>query len=465
MNEKSNTIQPKFSFALLTMLFIIGILMTGLLHFEADMHLLLIICLIVAVLASLKIGFSWDELQESMVKSISRAMQALFFFFLIGMAVAAWIQSGTVPALIYYGLNILTPTFFLPAGLIIASIASVATGSSWTAAGTIGIALMGVGVGMGIPAPLVAGMIISGAYFGDKMSPLSETTNLAPAIAGSDLYKHIGAMLYTTIPAYIISLIIYTVMGFKYAGATIDSSIIADIQTTILSNFDIGIIVLLPIVVVLILSIMKFSAIPGLTIGIALSIPISMFIQGVSFVDILSTLNYGYSIESGVEIVDSLFNKGGIQSMMWTFSLAIIALSLGGILTKSKILVVIIDRILTKVTSIRALPGLTVITAILVNATMGEQYMGIVVTGELYGYAYEKKGLQKRMLSRCMEEGGTLTACLFPWTTGGAFMFTALGVSNFAFAPYAFLNLINPLLGILLPLFGLTLLTTNKEKK
>jgi len=457
--------RPSLLFALTSIVLIAMTLMGGLLVFHADMHALLFICIIIAALASKMLGHCWIDIEHSMVHGVSKAMGALFFFFLIGMAMGTWLQSGTVPALIYYGLDILSPKFFLPAGLVISSIAALATGSSWSTAGTVGVALMGIGMGMGIPAPLVAGMVISGAYFGDKMSPLSDTTNLSPAIAGANLYDHITAMLYTTIPAFACTLVAYSIMGLKYANSSLDVEKISQIQNAIDSSFNLNILVFLPLAVVLVLSLAKFPAIPSMAAGIVSSIPVAMFLQGVSLIDALSVLNYGFAFDSGIEVVDTLLNRGGIQGMMWTFSLAILALSLGGILTESSIMDVVIERMLKRVHNPKYLPGLTIATTTFLNAIMGEQYMSIVLSGQLYKDAYPKAGLQPRMLSRALEEGGTLTSGLYPWTTCGAFMAGTLGVSAAQYAPYAILNWLNPMFGVLFPILGYSLLTVEKQKK
>lgn len=330
MKNDTRTILPTLKFALTTVFLIVITLMGGLLRFHADMHILLFICIIIVATASRILGYSWDDIEKSMIKGVSRAIGALFFFFLIGMVVAAWVQSGTVPALIYYGFDILNPKFFLPSGLVIATLTSIATGSSWNTAGTVGVALMGVGMGMGIPAPIIAGMVISGAYFGDKMSPLSETTNLSPAIAGANLYEHIRAMLYTSVPAYMCALVAYSIIGLKYADSTLDVENIRQIQTTLENSFNLNMVVFIPMILVVILSVAKFPAIPSIVAGIVTSLPITVILQNTSLINSLSVLNYGFSIESGVEIVDTLLNRGGIQSMMWTFSIAILALSLGG---------------------------------------------------------------------------------------------------------------------------------------
>jgi Na+:H+ antiporter, NhaC family len=465
MELTGKEVRPTFRYAMTVMGLIVATLIGGLLILHVDPHILMVGCIIVAAVATLKLGYKWEFIEKSMVYGVTKAMQALFFFFLIGMAIGAWMLSGTVPALISYGLNILSPAFFLPAGFIICSITALATGSSWSTVGTVGVALLGIGTGLGIPAPITAGMIVSGGYFGDKMSPLSDTTNLSPAIAGTDLYSHIAAMLYTTIPAYIISFIAYTVIGLKYAGTALDIEKIASIQGAISGLFDLNIIVLLPLVVVLILSIAKVPAIPGLMMGIASSIPISIFLQHKTFTEIIGVLNYGFSGESGVEMVDTLLNRGGVQSMMWTFSLAVIGLSLGGILSKSGILNAIVTKILGLVKKPKYLPAATILTCIGVNVTMAEQYVAIVVPGELYKDAYPKSGLQPRMLSRCLEEGGTLTSSLVPWNTCGAVIIGALGISAAQYAPYAIFNWLNPLLGIFLPMTGFGLLTLDKMAK
>lgn len=464
MNKEKVAKRPGLLLAIVLFFLIVGVLMVGLLVFGADVIILLFASTVVAVCAGLLLGNSWDAMQAAMLKSLNRAMQALLFFFLIGMIVGAWVQSGTVPALIYYGLDLISPQWFLPAGLLLCSLVALATGSSWTTAGTIGIALMGMGIGLGIPAPMVAGVILSGAYFGDKMSPLSDTTNLAPAVSGTLLYPHIGAMMYSTVPTYILTLIIFTVMGWGLGGDSFDTGNIIQIQSALADLFDLNLLTLLPILVVLVLSILKFPAIPGLVVGILVSIPIATGFQHMNLLDAMSGLNYGFSSSTGIEIVDTLLSRGGIQSMMWTLSMTITALCLGGVMAEIKILDVIIQSLLNAVKNIRAYPAFTILTAILVNFTMADQYMSIVLTGELYRDAYPKLGLQQRMLSRCLEEGGTVTSGIIPWTSCGAIMYGALGISAFEYAPYAIFNWLTPVMGILLTLLGFTILTTKNPQ-
>ncbi len=458
MESNTSKKQPTFKFALGVMILIVATLIGGLIFLKSDPHILMIAGIIIAAFAGLKIGYGWNDILEAMVDGVSKAMSALFFFFLIGMAIGAWILSGTVPALVNYGFNILSPTFFLPTGMIICSISAIATGSSWSTVGTVGISLMGIGAGLGIPAPLTAGMIVSGSYFGDKMSPLSDTTNLAPAIAGSNIYDHIKAMLYTTIPSYVIALIAYTLLGLKYAGASLNVENIKAIQDSIGGLFNLNPIVFLPILVVFVASIAKVPSIPGMLAGIVSSIPISIYLQHRGMGEVIEVLNYGFSGESGLELVDTLLNRGGIQSMMWTFSLGVIALALGGVLSRTGILNVIVVKMLKRIKNPKYLPAATIFTCFIVNLSMSEQYVSIVITGELFKEAYEKAGLQPRMLSRCLEEGGTLTSALVPWNTCGAVMLGAFGISAIQYAPYAILNWLNPLLGMILPIMGYSLL-------
>lgn len=459
--------KPSILYAAVNLLMVIAVLILGILVFDMDEHILLICCITIMAFSCCILGYNWKQIQESMEEGVKKALGALFFFFLIGMAVGAWIQCGTLPALIHYGLMLLSPGWFLPATYLICSIVSICIGSSWTTAGTVGVVLFGIGSTMGLPAPLVAGCIISGAYFGDKMSPMSDTTNLAPAIAGADVFEHIKAMLYTSVPAFIIAFIAYTIFGLRYSDMKLNVSEINQIQNALTGTFQINLVVLLPIILVLILSVIKCPAIPSLMAGIAVSFPIAVFYQGVTLKDYFNVLNYGNEYDTGVDIVNELVNRGGIQEMMWTFSLGVFALILGGLITRTGILQVLIGKLIEKLPSNRLLPMCTILTGIAGCACLGEQYMSIVITAELYKDAYPKAGLQRRMLSRCVEESATVTANLFPWTTGGAYMYAALGVFPFAYAPYAILNWLTPILGALIPLTGFGLLKeeTDAEKK
>ena len=462
----TNERKPSFGASLGVFLGIVGILVIGILAFKMDIHILLSLGLILSCIVGIRSGFTLDELFEGMGQSLKNAMVALLIFVLIGTIIGSWIHAGTVPALIYYGLKFLSPKFFLPAGFIVCSITAFATGTSWGTAGTVGLAMMGMGMGLGIPAPAIAGMVVAGAAFGDKMSPMSDTTILAASSAQTDMYEHIKAMSYTTIPAYIISLIIYTVLGFKYTQtATMSSDQVVQLQSTLVDTFNLNPIVLLPIIVVLVLSFMKVPSVPALLLGTVLGTIIAIVFQGASLAEAFSALNYGYTQASGIEIVDKLLIRGGIQNMMWTFSLAFIALCLGGVLETVGFLKVLIEKILLRVKSDAGLVLVTMISTILGCAATSEVYLSIILNGSLYTEAFEKRGLKKSLLSRILEEGSTLVGPMIPWTTCGAFMAGALGVSSLELAPFALLNWINPLISVVLAYCGVFVFKEIKGKK
>lgn len=456
---------PSFAASLFVFLSIVGILIAGIALLKVDIHVLLILGLCLTCLISVKYGYTLDDFIKAMANSINKAMTALLIFILIGTIIGSWISAGTVPALIYYGLNIIKPGLFLPIGLILCSLTSLSTGTSWGTAGTVGIALMGMGVGLGIPAPIVAGMVVSGAFFGDKMSPISDTTNLAAVSAEANLYDHIKAMSYTTIPSYLIALFIYAFIGLKYANGSGNVSDIKLIQETISNSFDLNPMVILPMAILFTLNLLRFPAVPSMLIGTIAGVTVAVIFQGISISEALTSLNYGYTNETGVALVDNLLVRGGIQNMMWTFSLSFIALCLGGVLELVGYLRVLIKGILSKINRVGSLVALVIGTTILGNASMGEIYLGIILNGTLYKEAFKEKGLRPEMLSRLLEEGGTLTGALIPWTTAGAFMASTLGVPVVEYARYAFLNLINPVLSIALSFMGIFILRNKKIKQ
>jgi len=449
--------KPKLWEALVPIIALIALLSTAIIFYEASPHIPLIIASCIAVLMAMKIGFKWSELEEGIINTIQMSMQAILILMVIGLVIGAWILSGTVPTMIFYGLKILSPGIFLFATCIICCIVSLATGSSWTTAGTVGIALMGVGMGLNIPAPHIAGAIISGAYFGDKMSPLSDTTNLAPAMAGSTLFDHIRHMIFTTGPSLIIALIIYAIMGLSYSGQELDASKLQVIFDGLQKSFVINPILLLPPVIVIILVVKKFPAIPGLFIGVVLGAILALTVQGTSYGDLLNVLNSGYTGDSGVEMVDELLNRGGLQSMMSTVSLILCAMCFGGVMERAGFLELLAEKLLRFAVNTGSLVLVTIVSCIVVNILAGDQYLSIVIPGRMYKNEFEKRGLAPKNLSRCLEDAGTLTSPLIPWNTCGAFMSTTLGLSALTYLPFCFLNLINPLVSIFYGYTGITM--------
>lgn len=458
--------------AFLPILALIIFLYIGLVIFGADAHIPLVMASAVAVFVAIfQLGYTWSEIEDGILKTINMGMQAIIILMIVGMLVGTWIQGGVVPAMIYYGLQILSPSIFLIATVLICSVVSLATGSSWTTASTVGIALIGIGQGIGIPAPVAAGAIISGAYFGDKMSPLSDTTNLAPAMAGATLFDHVKHMVYTTGPSYIISLIVFGFMGAKYAGQELDYAAINELLAILQANFNISMLMLIPPVAVILMVVFKVPAIPGLIGGVILGAFFGMAFQGVSFGDVLSSSNNGYEFvmsdgASAAEImIGDLLTRGGMQSMMWTVSLIICALTFGGVLESTGMLGIVAATLLKFAKGTGSLVTITIFTSIFINIIAADQYLSIVVPGRMYKDAYAERGLAPRNLSRTLEDGGTITSPLIPWNTCGAFMSGALGVPTVEYLPYCVLNIVNPLVSITLAFLGLFQLKMTDEEK
>lgn len=445
--------------ALFPIILTVGLLMYTIIIEGGDVHIPLVLgAVIVTLIAVYRLGFTWGELEEGFIETIASTMQAILILAIIGMIIGTWILGGIVPTLIYYGLQVLSPAFFLVASMILCSIVSLATGSSWTTAGTVGIALMGVAAGLGVPGPMAAGAIISGAYFGDKMSPLSDTTNLAPAMAGSTLFDHIRHMFYTTGVSYIIALVAFGIMGSRFAGQELDVPALNEMLNIMRSNFNISPLLLLVPVIVIVLVAMKTPAIPGLMIGTLLGGVAALIFQGASIGAVLDAMQNGVTSETGNEILDSLLSGGGLQSMMWTISLILCALTFGGMLEKTGLLETIAKRILVYAKSTGSLVTATIVTSIFTNALAGDQYLAIVLPGRMYKEEFHRRGLAPRNLSRCLEDAGTMTSSLFPWNTCGAAMSTYLGIPTVEYVPYAILNLVSPIVSIIFGYTGITMM-------
>ncbi|CUN35968.1 Malate-2H(+)/Na(+)-lactate antiporter [Turicibacter sanguinis] len=445
--------------SLIPIVFLIIILALSLIVFKVDPQIPLLLGTAVASLIGVyRLGFKWSELEDGIIETIKMAIQAILILLIVGTLIGTWILSGVVPSMIYWGLNILSPSIFLVATLLICSIVSVSTGSSWTTAGTVGIALLGIGQTLGIPSPVIAGAIISGAYFGDKMSPLSDTTNLAPAMAGATLFDHIKHMMYTTVPAYVIAIVIYAILGVKYAGQSLDMAQINIIKETLVSNFNtLSPILLLAPVSVIAMVILKLPALPALLTGTLIGGAFAIIFQGASLGDVMSAMHYGYQSYTGVVAVDDLLTRGGLDSMLWTVSLVVCALSFGGVLEKTGMLETIATRILQFAKGTFGLVFATIITCIFTNIVTGDQYLAIVMPGRMYKDEYAKRNLAAKNLSRAIEDSATVTSALIPWTTCGSYMIATLGINPIAFLPYAFFNLLSPMISLILAATGWTM--------
>ncbi|RAI89268.1 Na+/H+ antiporter NhaC [Algoriphagus yeomjeoni] len=478
---------PKVLDALIPLVFLIVLLVLNIQVFGTDglsgsnQIVLILSSMLAALVAIFRLGYSWETLQDGAIKSISSAMSSILILFLIGALAGTWLLSGIVPAMIYYGLQILSPAIFLVAACIVSAIVSVATGSSWTTVATVGVALLGIGKALGFEEGIIAGAIISGAYFGDKMSPLSDTTNLAPAMAGTDLFTHIRYMAKTTIPSITITIIIFIVIGLNYEASGEVNNVQA-ISNVILEKFNVSAWLFIVPVVVIVMIIKKIPAIPALLAGALLGGLFAVIFQPEiirliadenasyayqSFKAVMMSLYGEISISTTNDVVNELLVTSGMAGMMYTIWLIIAAMVFGGIMEESGMLRVLAEAVIQKVHSIGSLIASTVATCVFFNITTSDQYLAILVPGRMYADVYKKRGLAPENLSRTLEDSGTVTSVLVPWNTCGATQASVLGVATLVYAPYCFFNIISPFMTILYGYFklGITYYDEVEEEK
>ena len=417
------------------------------------------ICLLWVGLHAFSLGYGYLHIRELMTGALTRAMPAIYIFILIGMVIASFMHSGTIATLIYYGLSWLSPSFFLAVGLLLCALMSVATGTSWGTVGTLGVVFMGIGSAMNIPLPLVAGMIVCGATFGDKMSPISDTTNLAAMSAGTDLYRHIYAMLFTTTPTFVLTFVIFLGIGLSYGEQNLNLTDIASIQIALVNHYSLApLITLLPLILLAVMSIKKVPAEVTMSCSIVLAVLIAMFYQGAQPISVLNALWQNTPQSTGIANLDALLGRGGISSMSWTLLLALMAIALGGILHGAGFLTALLAGIISRVQRTASLIATTIVSGFLGNIAMGEAYISIILNCQLFKPKYQQQKLEPAILSRSVEEGATMTTGLIPWTTAGAFYAATLGVDVLDFAPYAFFNYLNAIIAITMAAFGIGLL-------
>ncbi len=451
--------KPSLGIALIPIVCVFTFLMLALLKYEIDIQIPLIAASVIAAfISSVVLKNKWEDIERGMISSITNAMQAILIACLIGLIIGSWIAGGIVPSLIYYGLKIISPRFFLVSCLLVCSIVGVSTGSSWTTAGTLGVAMVGIGISIGIPPAVTAGCVVSGAVFGDKMSPFSDTTNLAPAVAGTTLFAHIRHMVYTTGVSYIIALIAYFLLNFRFISSSKGSNKnIVNVSSALKDNFTISPLLLLPVLFMFLMIYFKLPAIPGLIASILFGVICSVAVQGDSIVQIGTYLSYGYTMESSNQMLNDLLSKGGLQNMMWTVSLILCSLVFGGIMHQSGMLQTIAEAILKMAKKNSSLICATGFTAFFVNLICGEQYLSLLITGNMYADEYKKRDLAPQNLSRTLEDFGTISSSLIPWTTCAVAISSYLGVSTISYLPYAFFNLVNPLIAIIFAITGFTI--------
>ncbi len=384
--------------------------------------------------------FRWEDMQKGIVESINKAMPAILIMLCVGVLIGSWMASGTIPMIIYYGLKLISPQFFLVTACLVCSITALAAGTSWGTIGTVGVAFIGIAMGLGIPLGLAAGAIVAGAYFGDKMSPFSDIPNLAAVTAGANLFDHIKHMIWSAVPGWLLSLVVYFFLGLRYRTGTISSETMTVILDTIRKNFRFHIVLLLPLVIVFYLAFTKRPTIPGMLVSSLTAAVLAIIFQKESIVRIAQALNSGYPAATGVEAVDRLLSRGGLMSMMETQLVAFTAFSFGGIMQKTGMLAVILDRIMTVARRVGSLIAVTIGSCVVTAFVTGSSYLSVIIPGELFGPIFKKKNLAAKNLSRIIDECGGIIVPLIPWSMAGVYITGALGVPVLNYVPWAIGN-------------------------
>ncbi|QSX30983.1 MULTISPECIES: Na+/H+ antiporter NhaC [Shewanella] len=450
--------------ALIPVVALVSMLATAVYLFSSDSsaganQIALILAACIAMVIGIKNGYRWEQIEQGIVRSIGVATPALLILFSVGSLIGTWILAGTVPAMIYYGMQLLSPDYFYAASCLLCAVVALSIGSSWTVAGTLGIALIGIAQTMGLSMEITAGAIVSGAYFGDKMSPMSDTTNLAPAVAGTDIFSHIRHMTWTTMPSILIALVLFLFLGLSADTSNVETNLDATLEL-LSTQFHIGPHLLLPLLVVLFLAYRKMPAFPTVILGtiagascaalfqfdgvVALAgdaslMPLLAMVKGIW----IAMFN-GYTANTGDAILDSLLSRGGMSAMVTTVWLILSAMAFGGVMEATGLMERILQSLLRLVTSTSSLILTTLGCAIGANIITADQFIAIILPGRMLKLEYTRRGLAPVNLSRALEDSATVTSPLVPWNTCGAFMASTLGVATIAYLPFAFFNLICP---------------------
>ncbi len=440
--------RPSLAASLIIVGYLIISMAAAIFYLDQKLHVTMLTAFGVAVLVLTIEKCPYSKVEEAILEGSKLAVPTILILYSIGCLMGAWIASGTVPMIIYWGLKLINPSIFLVTACLACVITSLATGSSWSTIGTVGVALIGVGMGLEINPAMTAGAIVSGAAFGDKMSPLSDTTNVAPAVAEGDLFDHIKAMVYTAGPGIVIALVAFFVLGMKHGGSA-DTETVSAILAALESQFHLNIITLIPPVLVIMLAVIKKPALPTLLISGIVAAAIAIFMQGETLPSIANIMENGYVSETGFADIDSLLSRGGLFSMNYTSSLTIIVMIYGSLLEKLGVLEVVLEKLKVLTRTVGSLVCTTVVTAILVNLITASQYMSIVLPGRMFVSEYKKKDMLPQTLSRTLEDSGTVTSLLIPWNLCGSFASTTLGVSCIAYLPFSVFNWIVPIIAII----------------
>ncbi len=457
--------KPSLGLALVAFIIPVAIILYGTAIMKIGAILPLVIATAIACVFALAVGYSWDEVEKGMMESISRVLIAVLILIAVGMLIGVWILSGTIPFIIYWGLTLISPSTFLLTTFIICLIASTATGTSFGTMGTVGVALVGVGQALGYPLPMVVGAIVSGAYFGDKMSPVSDSTNITASVCEVPLFPHIASMLWTTVPAAVVACIVYTIMGMQHVGSAEAASSIPIIIETLKSKFNLSLWTLLPPVLLMFLAYRRYPAIPLLMACVAMGAVLAWLLQGAELKAIMNSMMAGYKSTTGMKQIDGLLSRGGISSIMGTLVLLIAGVAFGGVLEKMRALEVIIEAAMKWAHNTGRLVVSVIVSCYTILLGTGSQMVAVIIPARAFLPTFRARGVDARVLSRTCEDAGTIGCPLIPWSVHAFYIMGVLDVSAYEYAPYAILNWVVPIFSIGLAYAGIAVWRTDEKKE
>ena len=449
MNESSKVRLPNKVEAIIPIVFLLaGMITNYALGWGLDPHIPVTLSCGVAMIIGKLCGYSYKDMLAAGLEAVNQSLEAIIIILLVGCLIGSFTACGTIPAVVYYGLKLLTPAIFLPFVTTLCAVVGIALGSAWTVTATLGIAFMAIGTTMGLNPALIAGAILSGACCGDKFSPLSDSTNLAAGSAQTGLFDHVAAMVTTTFPSLVLAVLLYTFFSLSKVG-TYDPTLATELSSAILDHYTyMSPILLIPILLIVVVAVIKMPAIPSVVLLSLLGCVFAMIFQGTGMADCIKILHYGYEAESSNALFYKLVNRGGMDSMLWTNNLVIVAVAFGGILQKIGSVESLLGGLIKKVKTPFQLVLVTLATGVFCITTMCDQYLGLIIPASMYKDNYDEMGLGRNMLSRTLEDGGTLWSPLVPWSSCGAYHAAVLGVPTLAYLPYCFMNIINPIYAI-----------------
>lgn len=463
MKEKEKKL-PSFGYALFTLLLIAAFMIIGMRFMGAPLNVVMFLSWILVSILTLRLGYTYAELEKRALDTVRNSLPAIVIMLAVGALIGVWIASGTVPTIIYFGLKIMNAKYYLLTSLILCSIVSLCTGTSWGTIGTIGVALLGVGAGLGIPAGMTAGAIISGAWFGDKLSPLSDTTNFASGVVGVNVMTHVKHMLYTTIPSYLVTAVIFLFLGFRLSKTSADFGMIEEISAGLTGNFRIGFITVVPMIVVIAMLLLKKSPAQSILSGVILGIIIAIFYQGYSSEMVFTSFYSGFQKEFDMEFLTTLLNRGGMNSMNSTVQAVVFTTGIGGMIKETGIIYVLVSKFSKAIKSVGGLVASAISVSYLSIGLTGSHCFAAIMVQSTMLDLFKAKGLKPQNVSRICEDCGTIGVTIIPWGVTAVFIMNTLNIPFSVYAPYAFFCYLCPVFSLLCGITGIGMAKYTEEE-